>query len=107
MTLFYSLLISGAVFFAVCALILRYSRGRTLSFFDDPRRVKQTLAVFGVLLVVLLGLDFVVHKHDPVALGNAPEFFAVYGFIACVVLIVGARVLRLLVKRDERYYEND
>lgn len=107
MTLFYSLLISGAVFFLICALILRYSRNKTLSFFDKPRNVKGCLLVFYAILVVLLGYDFFVHKHDAIPLGNAPEFFAVYGFIACVVLIFGARVLRLFVKRDERYYEND
>ena len=30
--------------------------------------------------------------------------YAIYGFIACVVLVLLGRVLRRLVMRDERYY---
>jgi hypothetical protein len=34
-------------------------------------------------------------------------FYAVYGFVACAVLILVAKALGLLIKRDERYYDDD
>jgi hypothetical protein len=33
-------------------------------------------------------------------------FYAVYGFVACAALIVGAKLLGFLIKRDERYYDD-
>jgi len=35
-----------------------------------------------------------------------PGFYAVFGFVACVILVLVAKyVLRPLVKRDEKYYD--
>lgn len=105
MTLIYSLLASGTVFFILCWLLLRHSRKNTLTFFDNPKTVQRFLGVFYLSLVALLAYDFFVHKHDHVAMGNAPEFYAVYGFISCVALIFIAKVLRLFIRRNEDYYE--
>jgi hypothetical protein len=104
MKLVYSLLISGAVFFVISGLIFAYSRKKTLTIFDDPKRVKKFLTGFFISLIVLLGCDFFIHKHDHISLGNAPEFYAVYGFVSCVMLIFIAKILRLFIKRDETYY---
>jgi hypothetical protein len=58
-----------------------------------------------VSLVVLLIVDFFIHKHGHFPWEVAPEFFAVYGFIACVSLIFVAKILRFIVKRKEDYYD--
>ncbi|MEW6416767.1 MAG: hypothetical protein AB1480_01440 [Nitrospirota bacterium] len=34
-----------------------------------------------------------------------PGFFAIYGFIYCAILILGAKLLGLLLERREDYYE--
>jgi hypothetical protein len=34
-------------------------------------------------------------------------FYALYGFLACAALILIAKALGRLVKRDERYYDDD
>ncbi len=74
--------------------------------FDNPRNVKILLGCFYASLVVLLLIEFLLHKHPHFGWEAWPEFFAVYGFVACVVLVIVAKYfLRPLVKRDEDYYD--
>lgn len=78
---------------------------KELTFFDKPRNVKRLLAVFYTSLIVLLILDFFVHKHAAFPWEKAGGFFAAYGYVSCVLLIFIAKLLRLIIKRDERYYD--
>ena len=74
--------------------------------FDDPRNVKILLTTFFSSLVVLLIIEVFVHKHPHFAWEGWPEFYAVFGFVACVVLVLAAKyILRPLVKRREDYYD--
>lgn len=74
--------------------------------FDDPKNLQRLLRVFFASLVVLFGLDAVVEKHPHFAWEEAFGFYAVYGFIACVLLVLVARyVLRPLVMRREDFYD--
>lgn len=74
--------------------------------FDDPKNLQRLLKVFFASLVVLFGLDAVVEKHAYFPWENGFGFYAVYGFIACVLLVLVARyVLRPLVMRREDFYE--
>jgi len=36
---------------------------------------------------------------------NVPAFYALYGFVAFVVIVLGGKLLRLIVKRDEDFYD--
>ena len=78
---------------------------RELKIFDKPKNVKIFLGVFYVSLAALLVLDFFIHQHGEFPWENAPDFFAVYGFISCVLLIFIAKALRIIIKRNENYYE--
>jgi membrane protein YdbS with pleckstrin-like domain len=74
--------------------------------FDKPENVKRLLIIFFSILVVLLGVEFFIHKHAFFPWEEWPEFYAVFGFVACVVLVLVAKyILRPLVKRSEDYYE--
>jgi len=74
--------------------------------FDKPRNVKILFAGYYSSLGILLILDFFVHKHAHFQWAEWPEFYAVYGLVACVVLVLVAKyVLRPLVKRREDYYD--
>ncbi|MCF8119810.1 MAG: hypothetical protein K9L83_06350 [Deltaproteobacteria bacterium] len=74
--------------------------------FDNPRNVKRLLRIFYGSLLVLLMVELFVHKHPHFAWEAWPEFYAVFGFVACVVLVVVAKyILRPLVKRREDYYD--
>jgi hypothetical protein len=78
---------------------------KELKLFDDPKNVKRILGIFYVSLVALLIADFFIHKHAEFPWEEAPNFFAVYGFVACVLVIFGAKLLRIFMKRDENYYD--
>ena len=73
--------------------------------FDNPKNVTLLLRVFYVLCAVLMLLDFVVHRHIYTELEKIPTFYALYGFVACVVLVVIAKEMRKWLMRDEDYYE--
>lgn len=72
---------------------------------DDPRNV--TRVVYG--LAVLCGLaflaDFFYTKHPHFAFEGWFGFYAVYGFAGSVGLVLSAKWLRRVLRRDEDYYE--
>jgi hypothetical protein len=75
------------------------------SFFDNPKNVRWILRIFYLLCIVLVALDFIVHRHIYLYFEEIPAFYAIYGFIACVVLVVLAKLMRLVLMRDEHYYD--
>ena len=34
-----------------------------------------------------------------------PAFFAVFGFLACVAMVLGSKLLGMLLKREDTYYD--
>lgn len=74
--------------------------------FDKPENVKRLLVIFFSLVGLLFVLDFFVDKHAQFPFETWPAFYAIFGFVACVILVLVSRyVLRPLVKRREDYYE--
>jgi len=74
--------------------------------FDKPRNVKRLLGCFFSSLVVLLIIEFFVHKHPHFAWEGWLEFYAVFGFVACVALVIAAKyILRPIMRRREDYYD--
>jgi hypothetical protein len=74
--------------------------------FDKPKNVKRVFIFFYSALVVLLIAEFFVHKHPHFPWEKWWGFYAVYGFVACVLLVLAAKyILRPLVKRPEDYYD--
>ena len=69
---------------------------------SNVTRLYRGLWCIGLLLVLL---DWVVERHEDVHLASAPTFYALYGFIACVLLVLAAKALRRVLKRPEDYYE--
>ena len=65
------------------------------------------IKVFLALCVVLLLLDFVIHRHVAHPWEHLFGFYAFYGFVACVLLVLTATQLRKVVMRNEDYYDAD
>ena len=85
---------------------------------DDPANVRKVyLAVWGICFVLLVGGEALLrwsHHADEVA-GIAhhgfsferwPGFYSLYGFVACVALVLTAKELRRVLMRDEDYYDD-
>jgi len=78
---------------------------KELKIFDKPENVKRLLKFFYASLILLLIIDFFIHKHAEFPWEGVPDFFAAYGFISCVLLIFIARLFRIFIKRKENYYK--
>lgn len=75
--------------------------------FDNPRNVKRLLRVFFTLCAVLLLLDVVHHRHVIHDWEQLWGFYGIFGFVACVALVLIAKALRKVLMRPEDYYDAD
>lgn len=77
-----------------------------MSWLDQPKNVARLyrgLWIFGGLLVLA---DLVVHRHAEAGFDGVFGFYSLYGFIACVALVLAAKLLRRGVMRREDYYDD-
>ena len=74
--------------------------------FDSPKNVQRVLyGLFGSL-ALLLAIEPFITKHPYFAWESWFGFYAIYGFVACVLLVLAAKyILRPIVKRKENYYD--
>lgn len=63
--------------------------------------------MFIVVLVLSVAAQFFVESHPHFAVERLFAWNALYGFLACAALILIAKGLGFLIKRDERYYDDD
>ena len=73
---------------------------------DDPKNVdKVVYGLYAICAIVGL-LDLLRYKHHlHFGFEYWPGFFSIYGFVACVGLVLAAKQLRKVVMRDEDYYD--
>jgi len=75
--------------------------------FDKPQNVKRVLYALFTCVDLLLSIDLFYHKHGIFTWESSFGFYSVYGFVACVILVIIAKyVLRPLVMRKEDYYND-
>lgn len=81
-------------------------KGDKKHFFDSPSNVRRFIRGFFAVCALLLLADLFVPKHGEFFWENAPEFYAAFGLVACIMLVLGAKyILRPLMKRKEDYYD--
>ncbi len=68
-------------------------------------KVKRGLRVFYWLCAILAVLDIVGLRHAESPIDSFWGFYAGYGFLSCVVLVIVAKWMRTFLMRDEDYYE--
>ena len=74
--------------------------------FDDPRNVKRAIyALYGVCALWLLG-DFVIERHADHPWEALFGFYPLYGFGACVLLVLIAKQMRKVLMRKDDYYDD-
>ncbi|MDQ2694660.1 MAG: hypothetical protein M3Z21_04640 [Pseudomonadota bacterium] len=64
--------------------------------------------IFHALVLVcaaLLAVDFGLHRHAHFGFEGWPGFYAGYGFLCGVGLVLAAKELRKVLKRPEDYYD--
>ena len=76
--------------------------------------VARFIRAFVAVAVVLAAVDFFIDRshhhvegepHSHISVDTLPTFYAVYGFVGCVILVLVAMELRKVLMRDEDYYD--
>lgn len=72
---------------------------------DDPRNVTRLVYGLGVVGLLLFLGDFFYTKKAHFEVEEIFGFYALYGFAGSVALVLAAKAMRPLLRRDEDYYE--
>lgn len=102
----YLTVLSALIFVGLGVWIYRQSREKESTLFDNKSTVKGFITLFYISLALLLGADFLIHKHEHIEIGNMHEFYPIYGVLSCVVLMIVVKITGLLVKRNSDYYND-
>jgi hypothetical protein len=73
---------------------------------DRPGSVDKIVRTVYAVCALLFLADLAYHKHPHFAAEEWFGFYGVYGFVSCVLLVLAAKELRRLLKRDEGYYDS-
>lgn len=66
--------------------------------------IRKLWMFFIAILLVTTIAGFFVHQHVHFGIEDSFGFFAWYGFITCVGMVVFAKLLGIFLKRPEDYY---
>ncbi len=73
---------------------------------DKKKNIVTLLRYFFGICVFLFIIDFIVPYKTHMPWEKWPGFYAIYGLVACVILVLVSKyVLRPLVEREENYYD--
>ena len=74
---------------------------------DKPQNVRKLLRVFYAICAGLIIADWIIHRHIYHLWESLWGFYCLFGFVACVILVLAAREMRKVLMRDEDYYDHD
>jgi len=72
---------------------------------DDVKHVTVIYRVLIAVCVALVGVDFFFVKSGHFAWEHWVGFYAIYGFVCCLALVLVAKRLRKVLMRPEDYYD--
>ena len=73
---------------------------------DQPKNIRLLLGLliaFGVLLVIA---DAFYNKHIHFAMESLFGAYAIFGFVAFIVIVIAGKYLRKILMRPEDYYDD-
>jgi hypothetical protein len=72
---------------------------------DVRANVDRLVRGFYMVCALLLLIDLLVPKHGTFAVEHVFGFYALFGFVACITLVLVAKQLRRVLMRPESYYD--
>jgi len=69
-----------------------------------PSTIRLLWVVFIVILALTVLADLFIDHHGDFGIDGTIGFYAWYGFVSCVVLVIGSKALGVLLKRKDDYY---
>jgi len=73
--------------------------------FDNPKNVRRVIYALYAACGLSIVAEFFVHRHVDHPLEVIFGFYAIYGSVACVLLVLIAKELRKVLMRGEDYYD--
>ncbi|MGH1429202.1 MAG: hypothetical protein ACRBEE_14785 [Arenicella sp.] len=74
-------------------------------FFYRKEVIRWILIIFYLCCAGLFVADFFIHRHIVTDVERFKTFYALYGLIACVVLVLLAKLMRIVLIKEENYYD--
>lgn len=74
---------------------------------DEPKNVDKVFYATCLSCALVAAADLLTHRHLIFSVEALFAFYGIYGFLACVGLVLAAKELRKIIKRDEAYYGDD
>ena len=71
-----------------------------------PATIRWLWIIMFAILAASVILQFGAHIHGHFGLAESFGFNAWYGFITCVAMVFGAKLLGMLIKRKDTYYDD-
>ena len=72
---------------------------------DSSENVTKLYRGLWVVGLLLFAADLLVHRHEEFSFAEWLGYYALYGFFACVALVLTAKAMRIVLKRPEDYYD--
>ena len=77
---------------------------KEFDWFDRPSSRKLLWWLLWITCGLSLVAELFIHRHGYFGIDEFFGFYSVLGFLGCAAMILGAKALGLLLKRDEGYY---
>lgn len=71
---------------------------------DDPKTVSWLIRLLALACAATVLADFIWHRHAEFDIEGLPGFYALFGFGAYCLIVLGAKQLRRFLHRPEDYY---
>ena len=71
------------------------------------KNIRKLWFGFMTILAASLIAGLFVHQHEYFGIEHSFGFFAWYGFITCVGMVLFAKLLGVFLKRSENYYQTN
>ena len=69
--------------------------------------IRKLWIIFIAILTITVVAGLFVHQHESFGIEDSFGFFAWYGFITCIAMVIFAKILGFFLKRPENYYDDD
>ena len=79
--------------------------GEAPSWFEQPGNIRLLIGGLIAVNILLLIAELFVEKHPYFDVESWFGFYALFGFVAFVVIVFIGRGLRLIISRPEDYYD--
>jgi hypothetical protein len=78
---------------------------KEFDWFDRPESIRKLWILLYAVCGLLIIPDFFTHRHSYFGFDGYFAFFALLGFVSCAVLILFSKLVALVLKVKEDYYD--